>query len=88
MGTRRQGTQLLNSIYHAVKAQLAADGGRLSALPGLRCNSPYAELFEPQQLTCLRQFSNSSSAFSSSSTTSVAEVNVHRSLLCFVEDKT
>lgn len=73
MASRRQGAQLVQSIFLAVRAQVAADGSRLSSTSGSQLTSLYSELLQPQQLTCLRGFSGSSPAFSPD-TTATAEV--------------
>ncbi|DBA92452.1 TPA: hypothetical protein ACH3X1_002686 [Trebouxia sp. C0004] len=68
MASRRQGTRLFNSIYQAVKAQLAADGSSVSSGAVSHLAPLYTDLVQPQQLTSLRHFSSTSLAFSSTTT--------------------
>lgn len=77
MAGRRRGTQLLTSIRRAVEAQLASAGSHSQTLPQL--TSPYSDLLQPQQLTCLRHFSTGSTPLFRT-TTSVAEVIVRSQL--------
>lgn len=71
MASRRQGTQLLTSIYRAVEAQLAATSNQLHAPSQL--TSLYAEVVRPQQFTSLRNF-GTGGTLAFNGTFSIAEV--------------
>ncbi|KAL0019761.1 hypothetical protein WJX79_003104 [Trebouxia sp. C0005] len=68
MASRRQGTRLFNSIYQAVKAQLAADGSSVPSGATSHLAPLYTDLVQLQQLTSLKHFSSTSLAFSSTTT--------------------
>ncbi|KAL0044525.1 hypothetical protein WJX82_011160 [Trebouxia sp. C0006] len=68
MASRRQGARVFNSIFQAVKAQLAAGGSSVSSGAVSQFAPLYPDLVQPQQLTSLKHFSSTSLALSSTTT--------------------